>query len=479
MAKKSAARTALGNDPFARTASTPSMRLLSLDPTIQGADAARKAATERKTSSGRTDKTARARTAPKPEPAAAPAPKKTTRAARKAVKPGKPGKPAIRKPAAKAVRAATGAVRPEAPVSPPPAVPLFVTGVEDDAPRAQTATSRRAAAKPRAAEAPFARMQRDLENRLRQAAPATVPDFSPDHLRRIDDLLQQLEKADLPEPSAGLIKRLTQAWRYFQLFGRSMNVDDFGLDPKFEELVQPLFEFMYNTWWRVDASGLENVPAAGRALLVANHSGMLPWDGGMIKHAIRAHHTAHREVRPLVEDFVYHLPFLGALMARIGGVRACQENAQRLLEKDELVVVFPEGVKGIAKLYRYRYQLQRFGRGGFVKLCLRTGAPIIPVSVVGAEEIHPIIARADFLARPLKTPVVPITPTLPLLGPLGLIPLPTKWFIHFGKPIDLSHYGPAALQDELLINRITSEVRATIQEQIYEQLKKRRSVFLG
>ena len=258
-----------------------------------------------------------------------------------------------------------------------------------------------------------------------------------------------------------------------------MNVDDFGLDPTFEEMVSPLFEFLYSRWWRVQTTGLENVPHEGRVLLVSNHSGMLPWDGAMIKHAVREHHPSHREVRPLVEDFVYHFPFLGALMARIGGVRACQENAQRLLDRDEAVVVFPEGVKGIAKLYRYRYQLQRFGRGGFVKLCIRSGAPIIPVSVVGAEEIHPIVARADFLARPLKLPVVPITPTLPLLGPLGLIPFPTKWFIHFGRPIDLSHYGKEALDDELLINQITAEVRAQIQEQIYEQVKTRRSVFLG
>jgi 1-acyl-sn-glycerol-3-phosphate acyltransferase len=322
----------------------------------------------------------------------------------------------------------------------------------------------------------FSNLEKQLGERLQQKQDTLLTD---EQIARIEALLEKLEQTDLPEMERGLIRRLASAWQFFSMFGRSMSVDDFGLDPRFEEMVSPLFEFMYNNWWRVEASGIENVPAHGRALLVGNHSGMLPWDGAMIKYAIRQHHPAHREVRPLVEDFVYHFPFLGALMARIGGVRACQENAQRLLEKDELVAVFPEGVKGIAKLYRYRYQLQRFGRGGFVKLCLRTGAPLIPTAVIGAEEIHPIIARADFLARPLKIPVVPITPTLPLLGPLGLIPFPTKWYIIFGKPIDLRRYGKAALDDELLINRITHDVRAQIQEQIYEQLKKRRSVFFG
>jgi 1-acyl-sn-glycerol-3-phosphate acyltransferase len=332
-------------------------------------------------------------------------------------------------------------------------------------------------ASPRPETSAFAGLAQDYADRLKQ--PAAKPLLDDEKVRRVDELIARLEGADLPELERGLFDRFKKAWQFFALFGRSMNVDDFGLDPRFEEMVSPLLDFMYRRWWRVEVTGMENVPAEGRALLVSNHSGMLPYDGGMIKHAIRTDHPSHREVRPLVEDFVYHFPFLGALMARMGGVRACQENAQRLLEKDELVVVFPEGVKGIAKLYRYRYQLQRFGRGGFVKLCLRTGAPIIPTAVIGAEEIHPIVARADFLARPLKVPVVPITPTLPLLGPLGLIPLPTKWFIHFGRPIDLRAYGKAALDDELLINKITADVRTQIQELIYEQLKKRRSVFFG
>lgn len=364
-----------------------------------------------------------------------------------------------------------------------PAAPMRLLSLDPQARPPKPAPRPARATAPRTAPAEPASRFRDLESdlaaRLRRPAPASPSVLSGDQIRRIDDLIKKLDTAELPEPQRGLVEALAGAWRFFSMFGRSMSVDDFGLDPRFEELVSPLFEFMYNSWWRVEVTGLENIPAQGRALIVANHSGMLPWDGGMIKYAVRQHHPAHREVRPLVEDFVYHFPFLGALMARMGGVRACQENAQRLLEKDELTVVFPEGVKGISKLYRYRYQLQRFGRGGFVKLCLRTGANIIPTAVVGAEEIHPIIGRADFLARPLNLPVVPITPTLPFLGPLGLIPFPTKWFIVFGRPIDLRQYGPAALDDELLINRITADVRTQIQELIYEQLKKRKSVFFG
>lgn len=377
--------------------------------------------------------------------------------------------PQARPPAAEPVKKAAPARRAAAPKSPARPAPA------PEAAPVEAAEAHQA----KRPERPFAALEADLAGRLQSPAPKKSAELDDEQLARIGELLARLERADLSEAEHGFVKRIADAWRFFSMFGRSMTVDDFGLDPTFAELVAPIFDFLYHRWWRVEVTGLENIPAAGRALIVANHSGMLPYDGGMIKWAVRQQHAAHREVRPLVEDFVYHFPFLGALMARIGGVRACQENAQRLLEKDELVVVFPEGVKGIAKLYRQRYQLQRFGRGGFIKLCLRTGAPIIPTAVIGAEEIHPIVARADFLARPLKLPVVPITPTLPLLGPLGLIPLPTKWFIVFGKPIDLSHYGKAALDDEILINKITGEVRTQIQEQIYDQLKKRRSVFFG
>ena len=263
------------------------------------------------------------------------------------------------------------------------------------------------------------------------------------------------------------------------LWHRSLEVDEFGQDASFETFLDPLFEFLYTKYWRVEATGLENIPDKGRALLVANHSGVLPYDGMMIKLAVKKNHPGHRIVRPLVEDFIYHFPFVGAFTSRVGAVRACQENAERLLTKEELVAVFPEGIKGNLKFYRQRYQLQRFGRGGFIRLCMHTRSPIIPVAVVGAEEIHPIIAKADWLGKAVGLPTVPITPTFPGLGPLGLLPLPSKWHIHFGKPINIGTYGPEAMEDMILVNRLTQKIREVIQEMIKDNLKKRRSPFFG
>ena len=160
-----------------------------------------------------------------------------------------------------------------------------------------------------------------------------------------------------------------------------------------------MLDFLCAKWFRTEVRGLEHVPAHGAGILIANHAGSLPYDSAMLLHAIRRDHPARRDVRPLVEDAVFHLPWLGPLMNRIGGVRACPENAARLLEKDELIAVFPEGVKGMSKLWRDRYRLQRFGRGGFVKLALKTGAPIIPVAVVGAEEALPLLGRVTWFAR--------------------------------------------------------------------------------
>lgn len=275
---------------------------------------------------------------------------------------------------------------------------------------------------------------------------------------------------------------LKQLWNFFQqisLKRRSEEVDEFGLDPIFEARMKPFFDFLYKTWWRVETTGVTHIPNEGRALLVANHSGALPYDGAMIKAAVLNEHPAHREVRPLIENFVYYFPFGGSFMSRVGGARACQENAQMLLERDQLVIVFPEGVKGVGKLYSKRYQLQRFGRGGFIKLALRTESLIVPVAVVGAEEAMPLIGRANWLGRIFKLPYVPITPTFPWLGLLGLIPYPTKWYIHFGKPFDFSSYGPEATEDDILVNQFSEMVRSNIQEMIYDQLKKRRSIWLG
>ena len=260
---------------------------------------------------------------------------------------------------------------------------------------------------------------------------------------------------------------------------RIPEVDAFGYDRAFEASVAPLFRLLYRDWWRVDVEGLEHVPGTGRVLLVANHAGgLFAHDGAMLKVAIQDEHPSHRAARPLVDDFVYNLPFVGDFMTRCGAVRACPENAERLLRLDEAVVVFPEGTKGIGKLYRERYKLARFGRGGFVRIALRTGSPIVPVAIVGSEEIHPVIGRSDWLARLLGLPYFPLTPTFPWLGLLGAVPLPSKWRIEFGEPIDWRGvHGPEASRDRLLVSRLTEEVRERVQRQLLGAVERRGPAF--
>ncbi len=325
-----------------------------------------------------------------------------------------------------------------------------------------------------------------------EIAGSHVPTGSVDHPAELRELERRLEQQRTPAFPIDLRRRLPlegvwRRWRSLAMWGRSDVVDDFGHDPRATARWEWLFEFLYSKWFRVQATGLENIPARGRALLVANHAGSLPYDSAMVMHAVRRDHPARRDVRPLVEDTVFHLPFLGPIMNRIGGVRANPENAERLLLKDELVAVFPEGEKGMGKLWKDRYRLQRFGRGGFVKLALRTGAPIIPVAVVGAEEAAPMLGKVTWFAKNIGIPWIPVTPTFPWLGPAGLLPLPSKWYVQFGKPIDLSSVeqglGPAAAEDRLLVNKLADQIRTQIQGMIEGLLGQRRSpvlpAFLG
>ncbi len=212
---------------------------------------------------------------------------------------------------------------------------------------------------------------------------------------------------------------------------------------------------------------------------MANHSGTLPLDGVMLRLGAQREHPQHRNVRWLAEDVIFHFPFLGNIANRIGAVRACQENAERLLGHGALLAVFPEGMKGIGKLFKERYKLQRFGRGGFVKLALRTRTPIVPVAIVGGEETNPLLTRVEYLTKVFGVPYLPITPTFPLLGPFGLLPAPTKWKIFFGEPLDLSGYGAEAAEDEILVGRLTENVRSSIQESLDRAVHERRSVWFG
>jgi len=267
-------------------------------------------------------------------------------------------------------------------------------------------------------------------------------------------------------------------WGRGSLRERAADVDDFGLDPDFEEKLRPALDFLYKKYFRVEVEGIRNVPAEGRGVVVANHSGALPFDGIMLREAIRNRHPSRNDMRWLAEDFSFYLPFLGVTMNRLGAVRACQENAERLLEKEHLVGVFPEGAEGIKKLFKERYNLQRFGRGGFVRLCLKTKSPIIPCAVVGAEETNPILYRFDNLSKLIGLDYLPITPTFPFLGPLGLLPAPTKWKVVFGEPIHLDEYGPQAARDHVLVGRISERVRASISDLLETSLRRRKSIWL-
>lgn len=260
---------------------------------------------------------------------------------------------------------------------------------------------------------------------------------------------------------------------------RSKGGDDYGYDAAEEHRLRRVLKFLYDDYFRVESSGLEHVPSEGRVLLVGNHAGTLPFDGLMLRQAL-AHDThAPRHVRWLVEDAVFHMPFMGTLVNRLGAVRACQENAERLLSEERAVAVFPEGLKGIGKLYRDRYRLQRFGRGGFVKLALRTRAPVLPVAILGSEETNPLLFRVEAFARRFGLPYFPVTPTFPLLGPLGLLPMPAKWRIVVGPPIDFSGASAADANDDLLVAELTERTRSTIAGMLGDLLRARRSVLRG
>ena len=254
--------------------------------------------------------------------------------------------------------------------------------------------------------------------------------------------------------------------------------DEWGLDEEFVELAYPFFQFMYETWWRVRVKGVQHVPAHGRALLTANHAGILPWDATMISFALQREHPLPRLPRFLVLNWAFDLPFVSVAIRKLGGVTASPYNALRLLDQDELVAVFPEGVKGTGKPFSDRYRLQRFGRGGFVEIALRSGAPIVPVAVVGSEEIYPKLAELPALARLTGAPFFPVTPTFPWLGPLGTVPLPSKWRIEFCEPIETSGYGPAAADDRTLVFELSEQVRETIQQKLYENLVERGPAFV-
>jgi 1-acyl-sn-glycerol-3-phosphate acyltransferase len=275
---------------------------------------------------------------------------------------------------------------------------------------------------------------------------------------------------------------MTRAWR--QRLARAAEfarrrlagdyeVDEFGFDPDLNSAVlMPAALALYRNWFRVEARGAANIPAAGPALMVANHSGVLPLDAIMLQAGVFAEQG--RNVRLLGADLIYSVPLLSGLARRSGHTKAEPGQALRLLQAGELVGVFPEGFKGIGKPFSERYRLQRFGRGGFARTAIDAGAPIIPCAIVGAEEIYPMIGNSEVLAKALRLPYFPVTPLFPWLGPIGAVPLPSNWIIEFGEPIQ-----PDATEDpdDDVVTKLADQVRDLIQARLDELVVERGPAF--
>jgi 1-acyl-sn-glycerol-3-phosphate acyltransferase len=258
-------------------------------------------------------------------------------------------------------------------------------------------------------------------------------------------------------------------------------VDDWGRSQRVFDAIEPLLDFYYQHWFRVEVEGIENVPDTGGALLVSNHSGALPPDAPMIMEALRHEHPRSRPVYMLGEHWFKGYPGVSMLVSKIGLVPAHPANAQRLLrDEGRLVLVFPEGQKGSRKLYWQRYRLRRFGRGGFVRTAMRAGVPIVPIAVLGAEDAMPIFAHVPLLERVTGLLYFPINHAFPHFGlAAALMYLPAKFRIRFLEPVDLGHYEPDDAEDVALVQSLTEEIRGRIQAELDELQAARQSVWFG
>ena len=257
-------------------------------------------------------------------------------------------------------------------------------------------------------------------------------------------------------------------------------LNDWGRSERVEGVFDAtVVEFFYRYWFRVEVEGIENLPGTGGAMLVSNHSGALPPDAAMIAKGIREEHAHPRPLNITVEHFFKGYPGFSMLIPKIGCVAAHPANVHRLLyDEEQLVLVFPEGRKGTEKLYKDRYRLRRFGRGGFVEAAMRARAPIVPVCVVGAEEAAPVFAQLGLFKRLTGLLYFPITPTFPHFGLLGMLGyLPAKFKVRFLEPL---HFDEEGLhEDKALVQTVAHEIRARIQENLWDMLAARRSVWFG
>jgi 1-acyl-sn-glycerol-3-phosphate acyltransferase len=290
--------------------------------------------------------------------------------------------------------------------------------------------------------------------------------LDPDFWRGIGMVLQyQIDEL------SGLVRRRARG---------EYTLDAYGMDQELVEIVRPFAAFMYRTYFRVSATGLEHVPAESSALLLANQAGVVPWDGVMIATALLEEHPAARLARTLHSGWMAGVPGLAPALASFGQVPALPENAERLLAEGQLVTAFPEGERGAGKLIWQRYRLsEAFAAEEYIRAALRTGAPIVPVAVVGSEEVYPMIANVSPLARLLRLPYFPLTPFFPWLGALGALPLPTKWAITFDAPIATAGFAPGSAEDGALVARLSTLVRSRVQSLLDEQVGARKSLFFG
>lgn len=302
---------------------------------------------------------------------------------------------------------------------------------------------------------------------------------------RFHDLAERAGLAGAEEELAEALRRLFPAVRgklagaldVVRLAEPPERLDPYGMDARFAGRLATLVELLYSTWWRVEVRGIERVPSRGPAVVVANHAGVVPWDAFVLRHALRRDHPARRELRPLLDDRECSLPVVGLAAIRAGAVRASAGAAEAVLRQGDLVGVFPEGSQGARKPWRDRYQVVHFGRGGFVKVALRAGAPIVPCAIVGSEEASPGISRPGWLAERLGIPLLASNRALKVAS-AALLPLPSKWTLRFGDPIEVRELGPAAADDPRAVSDIAARVRSTLQAMLDEDVAARSSVYL-
>jgi 1-acyl-sn-glycerol-3-phosphate acyltransferase len=257
-------------------------------------------------------------------------------------------------------------------------------------------------------------------------------------------------------------------------------IDEFGFDEDLTtHVLMPILRPLHQKYWRVSATGAEHIPSEGGGLIVANHAGTLPADALITR--LDVFDQTGRHARELGADLVFRTPFIGEFARKTGATLASGDDADRLLASGELVAVWPEGYKGLGKHWRDRYKLQRFGRGGFVATALRAEVPIIPTAIVGSEEIYPLLFDMRVVSKVLGLPYFPVVAqllALPVIGPFALLPLPSKWLIEYGEPIDTGSLGPEVAEDAMALFDLTDQVRDRIQGMLHRNLMGRRSVFL-